>query len=293
MLMPRKANYDREQRFRWYLQVDKYHKSVKETCAIFGISRKCYYKWRFRDYGKRGNTYLAAKRQPNLKLTYEVRKFIEEWKQISNFGPLKMKMQIKRDLGIDVSTTIIYRYFKKKHLIRKPQHKLPWYQPLEHPVLIAKPGVGAQMDIKYVYEEGMRKYQFSVLDPYTKKYHFTIYSTKESKNAITAFKLAEKYFGFKIISVQTDNGGEFRGCFHDWLVKQNIPHYFIPKKSPYWNGEVERVHRTIDDEYYCNPFRAWNTPLEWLQYYNFKRIHLTLNGITPQEKLLQSVTLDC
>ncbi len=88
------------------------------------------------------------------------------------------------------------------------------------------------------------------------------------------------------------NGSEFRGCFHDWLSKKNIPHYFIPKSSPYWNSKVERVYRTIDDEYYHNPFRVWKTPYEWLQYYNFERIHLSLNGLTPQEKL-ESVTMRC
>lgn len=287
-----KAKYDRAQRFKWYLQVDKYHRSVKETCQIFGISRKCYYKWKYRDYGKRSNRYTPFRGQPNLKLTYEVKKFIEEQKLITNYGPLKMKMLVKRELGIDISTTIIYRYYQRKHLIRKPQRKLPWYKPMKQALNIKKPGEGVQMDIKYVYEDGMREYQFSVFDPYTKKYYFSVFPTKESKNAVAVFKQAEKYFRFKILSVQTDNGSEFRGNFHIWLTKHNIPHYFIPKKSPWWNGNVERVHRTIDDEYYQNPYRVWKTAYEWLDFYNFKRIHLSINGLTPQEKL-ESVTLDC
>ena len=293
MTMPSPVKYQRLQRFRWYLQVDKYHKSVKEVCQVFGISRKCYYKWRARDCGQRGNTYLPAKNQPNLKLTWELRKYIEEQKRVTNYGPLKMKMQIKKELTIDISTTIIYRYYKRKHLIRKPQKRLPWYEPMKERLTIVKPGQGVQLDIKYVYQENVRKYQFSVLDPFTEKYYFAVFSTKESKNAITGFQLAEKYFGFKILSVQTDNGSEFRGSFHDWLTRQNIPHYFIPKKSPWWNAQVERVHRTIDEEYYNNPYRVWQTAYEWLDYYNFKRIHLTLNGLTPQKKLLQCVTLDC
>jgi len=293
MTMPSPVKYQRLQRFRWYLQVDKYHKSVKEVCQVFGISRKCYYKWRARDCGQRGNTYLPAKNQPNLKLTWELRKYIEEQKRVTNYGPLKMKMQIKKELTIDISTTIIYRYYKRKHLIRKPQKRLPWYEPMKERLTIVKPGQGVQLDIKYVYQENVRKYQFSVLDPFTEKYYFAVFSTKESKNAITGFQLAEKYFGFKILSVQTDNGSEFRGSFHHWLTRQNIPHYFIPKKSPWWNAQVERVHRTIDEEYYNNPYRVWQTAYEWLDYYNFKRIHLTLNGLTPQKKLLQCVTLDC
>ena len=291
MNMP-KTKYDCKQRINWYREVDKYHRSVKETCQIFGISRKCYYKWRMRDFGKTGNKYYPAKNQPNLKLTWEIRKFIEHHKLISNYGPLKMSLLIRKELGLELSSTIIYRYYQKKHLIRKPQRKLPWYQPMKQSLTIEKQGQGVQLDVKYVYEQGTRKFQFSVFDPFTKKYYFKIFPTKESKNAITVFLSAKKYFKFDIVSVQTDNGGEFRGCFHDWLTRKNIPHYFIPKRSPYWNANVERVHRTIDEEYYHNPLRIWKTPYEWLDYYNFQRIHLTLNGLTPQEKL-ESVTLDC
>lgn len=287
-------SYPRKQRFQWYLQVDKEKRAVTEVCQIFGISRKTYYKWRKRDLGLSGNTsYQAIKNQPNTKLTYPVRRFIEEQKQKTNYGPLKMKLLVKKELGIDVSTTIIYRYYKKRKLIRKPQRRQPWYEPLKYRLTIKKPGQGVQVDIKYVYEQGVRMYQFSVFDPFTEKYHFTIFPSKESKNAILAFRQAQKYFGFKILSIQTDNGSEFRGLFHNWLTKQHIPHYFIPKSSPYWNGKVERVHRTIDDEYYHNPLRVWKNPYEWLHYYNFERIHLSLNGLTPQEKLLQCVTLDC
>lgn len=293
MYMP-SAKYDRTERIKWYRQVDYYHRPVKETCQIFGISRKCYYKWRKRDFGKSGNTYTPIKNQPNLKLTWEIKKFIEEQKLKTNYGPLKMRMLLKKKLDMDISTTIIYRYYRKRKLIRRPQKKLSWYKPLKYHLIVEKPGEGVQIDVKYVYVQGTRHYQFSVFDPSTEKYHFTIFPTKESKNTIVAFKRAERYFGFKILSVQTDNGSEFRGYFHQWLGKKsiNIPHYFIPKSSPYWNAHVERVHKTIDDEFYHNPLRVWKTPYEWLQYYNFERIHLTLNGLTPQEKLSQCVTLD-
>jgi len=290
--MPSPIKYDRKQRFNWYLPVEKGQSSVKEICRLFNISRKTFYKWRQRDYGQKAAIYQPIKKQPNIKLTSDVRQFIEEQKLITNYGPLKMKMLIKRKLGLDVSTTIVYRFYQRKLLIRKPQKKLPWYQPIKHAIKVEKQGEAVQMDVKYVYESGKRMYKFSALDPLTLKYHFTIFQSKESKNAIVAFKRAEKYFGFKIVSVQTDNGSEFRGVCHTWLTKHQIPHYFIPKKSPWWNAEVERVHRTVDDEYYHNAYRVWKNVYHWLNYYNFERIHLTLNGLTPQEKL-ESVTLDC
>lgn len=290
-IMPLKPSYPRDKRLLWYRGVDRDKRDVTDICKTFGISRKTYYKWRKRDFGLGGNTYTNIKR--NTKLTWEVRKFIEENKKDLNYGPLRMKLLVKRELDLDISTTIIYRYYKRKKLIRKPQRKFSWYEPLKHHLTIKNPGEGVQMDVKYIYESGLRKFQFSVFDPFTLKYHFTVFSNRESINAIAAFKNAEKYFSFNIISVQTDNGAEFRGAFHNWLSEKNIPHYFIPKKSPWWNANVERVHRTIDDEYYQNPYRKWKTSYEWLEFYNFERIHLTLNGLTPQEKYLESVTLDC
>jgi len=178
-------------------------------------------------------------------------------------------------------------------LIRKPQKNIAWYQPMKKKLLILRPGEGVQLDVKYVYPEGKRQYQFSVLDPYTKRHYCMIFNTRESNNAIIAFREAEQRFDFKLRSVQTDNGSEFRGNFHTWLTKHDIPHYFIPKHSPYWNAEVERVHKTVDDEYYHNPFRSWKTLSAWLHYYNTERIHQSLNALTPFEKTLKSVTLDC
>ena len=161
--------------------------------------------------------------------------------------------------------------------------------PLTNPLLITQPGEGIQLDVKYVYPHGRREYQFTVIDPFTEKCYAEIFPTRESKNAALAIERASKYFGFPILSVQTDNGSEFRGGFHGWCETNHIPHFFIPKKSPYWNGKVERVHRTVDEEFYQNPFRIWRTLQEWLTYYNTERLHETLGGITPQEKVDQVI----
>lgn len=290
----RKPRYDRGERNKWYAQVEVKHKPVKEICEVFGISRQCYYEWRRKDRSWRlkYRTDLPAKLQPNTKLTAEIQSFVYDTKLKTNYGPEKMKREMKKKLGVKISTTVIYRFYKKKKLIRKPQRKQPWYEPMKQKLTVKRPGEGAQMDVKYVYMSGKRKYQFSVFDPFTKLYSFMVFPTKQSRNAIVAYQLAQKYFGFPIISVQTDNGSEARGDFHAWLTAHDIPHYFIPKKSPWWNANVERVHRTIDDEYYQNPHRIWRTPQEWLEYYNTERLHLSLGDLTPREKL-KSVTLDC
>jgi transposase len=292
----KKPTYDKGIRFRWYHLVHREGKSVSEVSKIFGISRKCYYHWNRIDFkAQHPNTKFGPlnQKQPNTKLSPAVKELIEKVKLRTNYGPERMRDYLLKELDLKVSATIIYRFFKKKHLIRKPQKRLPWYEPMKAKLIVKKPGQGVQMDVKYVYDKSKRRYQFSAFDRYTRKYFFEIFKTKESRNCIVTFQAAEKYFGFKILSVQTDNGSEARGEFHSWLTKQNIPHYFIPKKSPWWNAQVERVHRTIDDEFYHNPYRQWKSPVEWLEFYNFERIHSKLKGLTPQEFYLKSVTLEC
>ncbi len=62
------------------------------------------------------------------------------------------------------------------------------------------------MDIKYVYDKGIKKYQFSVFNPYTEMYYFTIFDTKESKVQFKFFKklrniLNLKYYQYKLTMV--------------------------------------------------------------------------------------------
>jgi transposase InsO family protein len=128
------------------------------------------------------------------------------------------------------------------------------------------------------------------VDVFTGFQHAVVVDSLEAEATIYAFKEAERMFPFKILGVQTDNGSENRGVFHQYLGQQGIAHYFIPKSSPNWDGAVERAHGVIDQEFYLNPSRPWKTLNEYLYWYNHERIHLGryLNGLTPTEKLQQN-----
>jgi len=281
--------YPKEVRGRWYLSVDRDGRTVTETCKIFGISRKTYYKWYAIDHGRGMISYKPPRGQPATKLTSQVRILIEREKRLTNYGPFKMKFLLKRRLGLSVSTTVIYRYYKKRGLVRRPQKRLPWYQPLKDPVIPKHPGYVVQVDTKYVWIEGQRKYQRTFVDIYTGFHHAVIMDTLEARATIVAFEDAERVFPFQILGVQSDNGSENRGVFHHYLGERGIAHYFIPKSSPNWDGAVERAHGVIDQEFYLNPLRPWQTLSEYLHWYNEERIHLGkyLKGLTPREKFEQ------
>ena len=274
-------------RQKWYFLVEKKGKTVNEICDLYFISRKTYYKWRAIDCGT--HTHIPHMEHPQTKLKGEVKIFVCKEKLRLNYGPRKMSLLVKRRFGVVVSTTAIYKLYKKKGLIRKPQKKLPWFTPLKEVVIPQKPGDVVQVDAKYVWEDNQRKYQRTFIDIFTGRQYATVVSTMTAEDTINAFEEASRMFPFKILGVQSDNGSENRGEFHQYLGQKGIAHYFIPKSSPTWDGAVERAHGVIDQEYYLNPTRPWKTLQEYLQFYNYERIHLGkyLNGMTPDEKWQQ------
>lgn len=277
----------RELRARWYLQVDKYGKSVKEVCDIFGISKKTYHKWYNRDHGYESRKYQSRKDHPNLKLTPNVKLAIYEAKIKYRYGPKKMKLYLKDKFNVDVSTTVIYRYYKKRGLIMKPQKKQPWYIPMKERFVSTKPGENVQLDVKYVPSiDGTWNYQFRFTDTFTDMQYALDCEDKSSFSALYAFNRAKRYFPFEITGIQTDNGSEFRGLFAKYLNSKGIIHRFIPKRSAPWNGKVERANRSIDDEYYLNPDKPWKNLSQYVHWYNYERYHdgKNMNGLTPIQK---------
>jgi len=279
----------REMRFRWYRQTEEHGKTVNEVCGIFGISRKTYYKWYAVDHGRTSKQYKNPAEHPATKIKGKVRVLLVETKRKYNYGPKKMQVFLKQQTGVDVSTTAIYLFMKKKHLIRKPQKKQVWYQPMKEPFYAHEPGENIQLDVKYVPALGGGwDYQFRFVDTVTRMQYAINLPMKDARSTIRAFSGAERSFPFPIDGIQTDNGGEFRGVFHEYLVKRGIPQRYIPKRSAPWNGKVERANRSVDDEYYLNWTRPWNRLCDYTRWYNHERPHLgkDMNGLTPYQKFL-------
>lgn len=277
----------REVRFRWYRQVEKYEKTIPEVCSIFGISKKTYHKWYRRDHGYGSNEYRPRRLHPQTKLTPRLQEIAREAKEKYNFGPYKMKLYLEKEHEIDISTTAIYKFFKRKKLIRKPQKRQPWYKPMARRIKARKPGQNVQLDVKYIPGTETRwEYQYRFIDVFTNMQYVVQTLVRSAETTIFAFKQAERFFPFALQGIQTDNGAEFRGDFADYLASRKIIHRFIPKRSAPWNGKVERANRSVDDEFYLNPTRPWKTIEEYTKWYNQKRPHLGkgMRGQTPNER---------
>lgn len=219
-------------RARWYLQAEKVGKPVSEVCQLFGISRKTYYKWYRRDHPVMKVGRGPRKMHPQTKIYGNIQVVIVDLKTKYNYGPKKMSIVLARDYGKQMSPSAIYKFYKKKRLIRKPQRQQRWYQPIKQPYIATLPGENVQLDVKYVPgKEQTWDYQFRFVCSVTNLQFSVNMPKKDALATRIAFLKAQKHLPFEITGIQTDNGSEFRGTFHQFLVRKRIPHRYIPKRS--------------------------------------------------------------
>ena len=156
------------------------------------------------------------------------------------------------------------------------------------------PGELVQVDVKYVplecigFESDVdRYYQITAIDVFTRKRYIKL--VKEHSTYETAkFALElEKKLGFKIKTIQTDNGKEFTNnaidtpktsLFQKVLKKLGIKHITTRPYSPWQNGHVERSHRT-DKELWKDKKRFKS---EEEMYKAHKRYNTRTNNIAKQ-----------
>ena len=156
------------------------------------------------------------------------------------------------------------------------------------------PGELVQVDVKYVplecigFESDVdRYYQITAIDVFTRKRYIKL--VKEHSTYETAkFALElEKKMGFKIKTIQTDNGKEFTNnsidtpktsLFQKALKKLGIKHITTRPYSPWQNGHVERSHRTDNELFYDKKrFKS-----EEEMYEAHKRYNTRTNNIAKQ-----------
>ena len=154
------------------------------------------------------------------------------------------------------------RKWNKKR--KKPKRRYPktrW-----KPDQVTFPGEKVQIDIKYVPREclefdshGIRYYQITAIDEYSRKRHCQIVDEKSVTHTAHFMLTLEEKLGFKIKTVQTDNGREFINdrevTKKETIFEQTLKHLGINYKntrpySPWQNGKVERSHREDQERFY-------------------------------------------
>ena len=192
------------------------------------------------------------------------------------------------DAGYKRSYESMCRQIKKFKNYEKPK-KISYPKSKYEPLKGSYPGEYVQIDVKYVPVECIgfqsnydRYYQITAIDLYSRKRILKLVNEHSSYETSKMLKTLEKDFGFKIKTIQTDNGREFcnereqkKSLFEKVMKKLGIEYIRTRPYCPWQNGVVERSHK-IDNELFYNR-RIFKSEEE--MYKAFKRYSVRTNNI--------------
>lgn len=97
--------------------------------------------------------------------------------------------------------------------------------------------------------------------------------------------------GVAVERVMTDNGPAYRsGDFNGFLEGRGVKHKYTRPFSPWQNGKVERMNRTLAQEWQYA--RAWASEAErasalpaFIEHYNYDRPHSACGGLPPMSRI--------
>lgn len=192
------------------------------------------------------------------------------------------------DAGYKRSYESMCRQIKKFKNYEKPK-KISYPKSKYEPLKGSYPGEYVQIDVKYVPVECIgfqsnydRYYQITAIDLYSRKRILKLVNEHSSYETSKMLKTLEKDFGFKIKTIQTDNGREFcndreqkKSLFEKVMKKLGIEYIRTRPYSPWQNGIVERSHK-IDNELFYSKRRFKS---EEEMYKSFKRYSTRTNHI--------------
>lgn len=210
--------------------------------------------------------------------------------------------KITYELGLSHHPSTIHRFLKRKGLTDPyGYHRRPRYQETTH--MHAKnalmPGK-LQMDVKVVTPElsGLIHtcYLYAVMDIFSRYKQGLIFPLLDQAFAMAALRGILSELPLIADFIQTDNGLEFQARFHTLVTEElQLDHHYIHKSSPNENAVIERSFRTDEEEFFFFHLPRMGRPHDltdlnlkyqaYLQEYNERRPHLSLNLMTPRQKL--------
>jgi len=189
--------------------------------------------------------------------------------------------------GIKISLASVGRILRRKHLVRKPKQITYDGKNLHRPEANFPGDLVAIDTMHTLRRDSSRFYIFAVIDIFS-RFGYAEYSPNMNQVcSLRAIHHATKYCGFLFKMVQADNGPEFRDGFRFSLSQKKIGLRHTRIRRPNDNAHVERFIRTIQDECFegklPNEGKAQQTLTEYLKYYNYERLHLGINLMTPAQ----------
>lgn len=296
------------------LQVLKHYKTygIESALHAFPVSRPTLFRWQkeLKRHGGKIHSLIPKSTRPK-----QVRKMsvadpiIEKIKELRQKWPNLSKHKLKplidafceeKQLKTISATTIgevikrnNFFYNQKRSPYHNPGRKRPqtqkktrvWKAPEHNSGYVEADCIETRVD-------GKKRYTICFIDIGLKIAYSKTYKQKTSKNILKTFLEFEQFHPGIIHTFQTDNGSEFEGALEIFLRthRPEIKRLYTPIKSPKINSIVERYNRSLQDDWMNHHLHLFHTPEIWdesleeyVHFYNFHRVHESLQYQTPMQ----------
>jgi len=261
------------------------HYSARQFCRYSEVPYSTFCRWLVR-WRKRGRlALLDAPRKPRrcpTALSGQEVTLIRRAHEALGFGVHRLHAALKRIGAISRSLSSVYRVLKRcGALVRRPRKPKPvWIRYAK-----TRPGERAQMDLKYL-PEG--RFQLTLIDACSRFLAATILDRRTTRAVCQTLPYLLQSIPFRLRCIQTDNGSEFGRELTSLLRGLGIRHARTRPRMPRLNGKVERVQRTMQEEFWDGAEAAsltdWREQLhQYVHHYNRSRLHSALQDKTPWE----------
>lgn len=263
--------------------------SQNRLLRIIGIGKPRYFEWKKR-YGV-PNKHNGLIPKDTWILDSERDAIINFYGKNPGIGCKALSfMMIDEDIAY-VSHNTVYRVLKKAGLLepanRKPSLKGTGFdQP-------KGPHRQWHIDISYINAGGTFYYLCSVLDGYSRFIvHWELRESMKQADCQLVIQKAKEISGADNVRVISDNGPQFKAKqFKAFIKSSGMDQTFTSPYYPQSNGKIERWHKELKSK--CiRPKQPRNLKEaqifvgEFIEYYNYGRLHSAIGFVTPYDRLL-------
>ena len=279
--------------------VEESHLPTRRTLEILGIARSSFYRWYDR-YQQGGPEALADRpSRPDRvwnRIPDEVREqIIDMALDCPELSPRELAVRFTDERRYFVSEASVYRLLKSHDLITSPAY-IVIKAADEFREKTTAPNPLWQTDFTYLKITGWGWYYLStILDDYSRYIvAWKLCVTMKAQDVTDTLDLALAKSGLDQVNVGhrprllSDNGASYiSGDLAEWLDDKRIEHIRGAPYHPQTQGKIERWHQTLKNRILLNNYylpRELEEQISvFVENYNNKRLHESLNNLTPAD----------